>query len=196
MNHSASCIQRSLKYKRRPASDPYLYAQDPHFITIKTVKNIAMRFSVVGMIAGVAALAQGQSLTDLPKCAQSCVGDSITTTGCSAIKVSCICASSDWIAGLSCCVAKNCTLEDQAKTIQFAQDICKSVGISVPTDAQAACASKSNSTSSANSTTSPTASAATTSVAPTKTGGAGFAQKEYLGAAIGLMGAGLFAAML
>ncbi|KAF2405563.1 hypothetical protein EJ06DRAFT_30323 [Trichodelitschia bisporula] len=89
------------------------------------------------LIAALAAsvIAQTPDLSQLPKCATSCVGTGLTTTGCSNINVNCICASKDWINTLSCCVSKACSEDDQKKTIQFAHDICAPAGVALPSAA-------------------------------------------------------------
>lgn len=83
-------------------------------------------------------------------------------------------------------------------TISFASQICSTAGVTVPTNAQQACASG-NSTSStasgASSTASSTGSTSSSAAAATKSS-AGVASREYIGSSLGLAAAGLLAALL
>lgn len=47
----------------------------------------------------------------LPDCAAKCVGDSFGS--CGALDVKCICSNTELLSGLSCCISKACTKEDQ-----------------------------------------------------------------------------------
>lgn len=95
-----------------------------------------MRFLLAILSFGAVALAQ-VDLSSLPTCAvgilreqwdhgiangyqqKVCVGDSITSTGCSNIDAECICKSSGLIDNLACCVSKDCDSEDQQSTFLF-----------------------------------------------------------------------------
>ncbi|KAF2665983.1 hypothetical protein BT63DRAFT_427768 [Microthyrium microscopicum] len=151
-----------------------------------------MRFSTI-TIAAFAALAQAQSLSDLPKCAQTCVGTSLGSTGCSSLQIDCICKSSKWISDLSCCVAGTCSTADQQNTITFAQQLCQTVGVTLPTSAQAACAAGNGT--SANTTASASSSTSSTAASGTANANSG-ASREYAGSGVAIAAAGLFAAFL
>ncbi|KAF2435075.1 hypothetical protein EJ08DRAFT_645986 [Tothia fuscella] len=123
-----------------------------------------MRVTSVSVIVALAATGLAQSATDLPKCATSCVGNSLQSgTGCSTIDIGCICKSSGWIAGLACCVSKSCPKPDQDATIKYAQNLCAAYA-KLPTEASC----PSNSTTSA--APSSGSSGASTSVGPTSVG--------------------------
>ncbi|MCJ1339019.1 hypothetical protein MMC09_004308 [Bachmanniomyces sp. S44760] len=136
-----------------------------------------MKSIVITAITAFAALAAAQSLGDFPSCSQNCVGNSLGSTGCSAIDIHCICASQGWIAGLSCCVAQNCSPADQGTTEKFAGQLCKGVGVTLPSQASCSGSSGASSTDSsgapatAASSTAPTASS--TSETASQTGSAG-----------------------
>ena len=77
-----------------------------------------MLFSSAVLFAGLAAVASAQvSLSDLPQCAQGCVGSSINVPGCSGLDIKCICSNSGYLQSLSCCIAKGCSTSDQTSTL-------------------------------------------------------------------------------
>ena len=61
-------------------------------------------------LALLSALATAQ-IPGLPNCAASCVNDSFGS--CGSLDVGCICSNKELLAGLSCCVSKACSKEDQ-----------------------------------------------------------------------------------
>ncbi|KAK2072389.1 hypothetical protein P8C59_006746 [Phyllachora maydis] len=72
----------------------------------------------------------------LPSCATDCADKYLAGgIGDCGTDPKCICASKDFIADISCCVADTCNKSDQAQAIQFAQQICNANGVSVPTTA-------------------------------------------------------------
>jgi len=156
-----------------------------------------MRFSFasIALLSFTAVLAQ--DVGDLPSCAQSCVGNSLSSTGCGNINVQCICGSKQWIAGLSCCISKSCNTADQAATIKYAQNLCSTVGITLPTTASCS-NSTTNSTTSGTSTSGSTASSTSASGigSVTKTGAAPATFTQFVGSGLGLAAAGLLAAIL
>jgi len=91
-----------------------------------------MRLQAFSVVAAIACTVFAQDLTQLPPCASKCVGTSLSTTGCGQLNVTCICASKDWISGLSCCVAQACSAADIDKTVKFAQNICLPAGVTIP----------------------------------------------------------------
>lgn len=62
----------------------------------------------------LASLASAQ-IPGLPTCAASCVGDSFGS--CNSLDVQCICSNTELLSGLSCCVSKACSKEDQDSTL-------------------------------------------------------------------------------
>jgi len=104
------------------------------------------------VLAMLAPLALGQSLADIPQCAQACVASSLSSTGCNIIDVKCFCSASSFISHISCCIKSSCSDSDQAKTIKFASDICATVKVTVPTDINSVCAAASSSGSAPSST--------------------------------------------
>ncbi|QDS67486.1 hypothetical protein FKW77_001128 [Venturia effusa] len=152
------------------------------------------------LIFALAASVVAQDLGQLPTCATACVGNSLSSTGCGQLNVSCICNSSGWIAGLSCCIASGCNDADKAATIKFAQNICLPVGVTLPT---AAVCSTPGATAAGNSTTksgtpaSPTSAAKTTGTAATPSKAAAAPTAVALGYGAGIAGvAAILAAVL
>ncbi|KAI9866009.1 MAG: hypothetical protein M1813_001976 [Trichoglossum hirsutum] len=176
-----------------------------------------MKFIASVIVAMLAPLALGQSLADIPNCAQGCVTNSLTSTGCSTIDIKCICSANTFISNISCCIKTSCSTGDQAKTIKFASDICASVGVTTPTDINAACAAASGSSSiSAPQSSASSASSLASSVGtiagtvstskPTgsitleatakPTTGTGAAAPQFVGSGLGLVGAAVAALAL
>lgn len=79
---------------------------------------------------GAFCLVSGQSLAGLPECAKPCAAN--LPAECGRTDFKCICGSSDWISGISCCVLKACSPADQQKTIDTAKGYCSIVGITLP----------------------------------------------------------------
>ncbi|KAF2454966.1 hypothetical protein BDY21DRAFT_352043 [Lineolata rhizophorae] len=126
-----------------------------------------MRVTIASTLAFGAALVAAQ-FGDLPDCAQSCVGD--TLAGCPNMSVDCICNNQGLLSDLSCCVSQVCDPEDIQATIDFANDICGTVDVTVPTAASCPGASASQTGSA---TSSETAAAASTSNAAVHNSGSG-----------------------
>ncbi|MCJ1376739.1 hypothetical protein MMC20_007984 [Loxospora ochrophaea] len=88
--------------------------------------------SVIFHGLALAVFTSAQSLSDLPSCAVSCVGNGLSSTGCAETDFKCICSDSAWIGQLTCCVESACDQADQQTTVQFADQICKTVNIDLP----------------------------------------------------------------
>ncbi|KAK2846314.1 hypothetical protein FQN49_005849 [Arthroderma sp. PD_2] len=91
-----------------------------------------MKLSAIAAAALVAVVA-AQDIAQLPQCAQACAGQGFPSD-CGA-DVKCICTSESFLNAITCCVASNCTPDEQKKTIKFAKGICGGVGVSVPDSA-------------------------------------------------------------
>ncbi|TID27289.1 Methylthioribose-1-phosphate isomerase [Venturia nashicola] len=148
-----------------------------------------------GLFFALAASVVAQDLGQLPPCATACVGNSLSSTGCGQLNVSCICNSAGWIAGLSCCIAGGCSDADKAATIKFAQNICLPVGVTLPSAAVCPTGASSTATGSSNATKTGTASATAAKASASKAGAAPTAAALGYGAGIAGL-AGLLAAAL
>ncbi|KAL9619950.1 MAG: hypothetical protein Q9160_005507 [Pyrenula sp. 1 TL-2023] len=73
-----------------------------------------------------------QSLSDLPSCAQQAGLSGITASGCAVQDITCICSQTPFIATLRQYICKSCSVADQNASLQFAQRLCATVGISIP----------------------------------------------------------------
>ncbi|EEH37997.1 hypothetical protein PAAG_00918 [Paracoccidioides lutzii Pb01] len=82
--------------------------------------SMAVLPSLLGLVAA-------QGLNGLPECAKSCATDSIPSV--CGLNIQCICTSGGFLTNVSCCVMSSCSLEDQNKTIMFAQSLCASAGV-------------------------------------------------------------------
>lgn len=102
--------------------------------TVKQVLSTMKAYVQTACLLGFAALSivSGLGLTDLPDCAVSRINShcrllEILGTNlkmkkpcaenlpaqCSKVDFKCICGSTDWISGISCCVLKSCSAADQ-----------------------------------------------------------------------------------
>ncbi|KAE9994709.1 Methylthioribose-1-phosphate isomerase [Venturia inaequalis] len=144
----------------------------------------------------LAASVVAQDLGQLPACATGCVGNSLSSTGCGQLNVSCICNSAGWIAGLSCCIAAGCNDVEKAATVKFAQNICLPVGVTLPSAAVCSTGATPTATGAGNSTKTGTATTAAKTTAPASKAGAA-PTGVALGYGAGIAGlAGLLAAAL
>ncbi|KAF1945447.1 hypothetical protein EJ02DRAFT_463276 [Clathrospora elynae] len=81
-----------------------------------------MRFSILAAIAAFSSTVLAQGLLDqIPKCAQTCFGNSLGN--CGPIDIGCICGS-NVITSVACCVFSTCPQADINTTISFATQIC------------------------------------------------------------------------
>ncbi|RFU36122.1 hypothetical protein B7463_g240, partial [Scytalidium lignicola] len=97
-----------------------------------------MKLSILAVATALAGSVVGQSISDLPTCAQSCVtqftsGSSIG--GCSGIDIACICSSPSFLSNIACCLAGACNQADQVAATNFAQSLCKTAGVTNLPDA-------------------------------------------------------------
>jgi len=156
-----------------------------------------MKFLMPVVVALLAPLALGQSLADIPQCAQGCVTTSLSSTGCNPIDVKCFCSASSFISHISCCIKAACSDSDQAKTIKFASDICATVKVTVPTDINSVCAAASSSSLLSPSSTGPSnysaTATATSNPSGSSTGATAIpttgAAAQFVASGLGLVGA-------
>ncbi|KAM4064502.1 CFEM domain-containing protein [Hirsutella rhossiliensis] len=89
-----------------------------------------MKFSAVAALA-VAALANAQSLSDIPSCARPCIDNAVKeNTQCSTTDIPCVCKNFDAVQGpATSCVLKACG-QDVAltKVLPATQALCKNAG--------------------------------------------------------------------
>jgi len=111
------------------------------------MKLSAVAIALTALLIGAVA----QSLSGLPSCAQSCVQ---LPSSCSQLDIKCICSTQTFISAITCCVARTCNQADQETTVKFAQQLCGSAGVSVPSSV--VCSSGASSISSASKTSSAT----------------------------------------
>ncbi|KAI9670448.1 MAG: hypothetical protein M1829_004771 [Trizodia sp. TS-e1964] len=86
---------------------------------------------ILAQLAALLVVATAQNLNGLPDCAKGCVTDSFSTTGCG-LDVECICKNTSYLGNLACCLSKACNSADQAQSVDFARQICKTVNVAVP----------------------------------------------------------------
>ncbi|KAI9779887.1 MAG: hypothetical protein M1816_003312 [Peltula sp. TS41687] len=120
------------------------------------------------LITGFSTVIAAQSLADLPKCAQGCVGSSVSVPGCQSFDIRCICSNRDWLQGVACCLAKACSSEEQANAVKFAGSFCATAGVTVPNQVTcpSAAAGSSSAASQSTASSSPSSESATSSAAP------------------------------
>lgn len=119
--------------------------------------------SIVAITAVLAGLTSAQN--GLPTCAQSCVtrytsGSEIG--GCTNLDVACICSNSSFLSGIACCLADACEAADEATAVAYAQNLCRTAGVTNLPSA-VSCASTASSTASGASSSATGASSSTTS---------------------------------
>ena len=68
------------------------------------------------------------TVSDVPFCAQQCVGD---LGGCAMGDVSCICNNKAYITKVAACVSANCPNPQCQPVIDFGTNVCKSVGVTM-----------------------------------------------------------------
>lgn len=60
---------------------------------------------------------------------------------CANLDIKCICSDTEFLNNMACCLAESCDLADQSAAVLYAQQICSTVGVRVPS--QVACSSAS-----------------------------------------------------
>ncbi|PQE03446.1 CFEM domain-containing protein [Rutstroemia sp. NJR-2017a BBW] len=121
------------------------------------------------ILAVTAALASLTSAQDgLPSCAKTCTNKFTSTGGgniggCKSLDIQCICSSPTFLSDIACCLTDQCNAADQATAVQFAQNICKTSGVTnLPSAVTCASSAAPSSSSSAASDSSSAATGATT----------------------------------
>ncbi|PQE25273.1 CFEM domain-containing protein [Rutstroemia sp. NJR-2017a WRK4] len=145
------------------------------------------------ILAVTAALASLTSAQDgLPSCAKTCTNTFTSTNGniggCKSLDIACICSSPTFLSDIACCLTDQCNAADQATAVQFAQNICKTSGVTnLPSAVTCASSAAPSSSLSAASDSSSAATGATTT-ATTASGGS--ASSAVAGSATSKTGAG------
>ncbi|PGH14839.1 hypothetical protein AJ80_05765 [Polytolypa hystricis UAMH7299] len=129
------------------------------------MKVAAVSLALTGIFAIVSA--QG-GLGGMPKCAQDCALGAIPEE--CGIDVKCICEADAFLNAITCCVAENCSPEDQKKTIDFAKGICATAQVTNIPDS-AICKSGAAPTGTESTAVSSSASVSSTQAAATTTSG-------------------------
>ncbi|KAK2806877.1 hypothetical protein FQN51_005677 [Onygenales sp. PD_10] len=141
-----------------------------------------MKLTLLTTTTALLALASAQGLGGLPKCAQNCALNSIPKD--CGLDVKCICTADSFIDAITCCVAGDCSAEDQEKTIQFAKGICGTAGITDIPDS-AVCSSKTGSATGTTETPKPTETGAAGRVGVAAGAGVGAGVMGVVGAVVG-----------
>lgn len=126
----------------------------------------------------------------LPTCAESCVSNFTTGQeigGCNSLDIKCICSQQTFLSDIACCLAGACDAADQQTAIGYAQNICGTAGVTVPSSV--VCTA--NATTTGNASTSATASAtkSTTSSTTTTTANAGSSAAGLVSTSASVLGA-------
>jgi len=109
-------------------------------------------------------------IAGLPTCAESCALNAISSTGCAVTDFHCICTASSFLAGVESCISTACSAADQEATLQYAEQLCGSVGVTItPPSAPATSAPAAASSPASSVAASPTSSAAPPSYSNTTT---------------------------
>jgi len=154
-----------------------------------------MRVSIFAITIGLAGTSFGQ-FNGVPTCGQSCLTKYISggnIAGCSSLNVACICSNQSFLSDVACCLSVSCDAADQQIATNFADNLCKANGVTVPTavvctstaaSTASSTGSQSSSSASIAATTSSTPSSTSSSAATTSTSNAGPLNAAGLGAGI------------
>lgn len=96
-----------------------------------------MKFSAVALVA-IAAVASAQSIADIPACAQTCLLPALQATGCDLTDFKCSCSNNKFVSDSTACIQKACPPADVIKAAKATYELCKSVGVIIPTQAPSA----------------------------------------------------------
>ncbi|MCJ1320537.1 hypothetical protein MMC15_005877 [Xylographa vitiligo] len=88
-------------------------------------------FAVPFLAVQLVSFVSGQSLANIPQCAQSAAISSLVTTGCAITNYTCFCDDKSWISSLLPVVMSDCDAADFQSTVQFAQQLCESAGVTL-----------------------------------------------------------------
>lgn len=91
-----------------------------------------MKFTAVALVAA-AAVVSAQSIGDIPSCAQTCLLPALQATGCDLTDFKCSCSNTEFVTGSTACIQKACSPADQEKAAKATYELCKSVGVEIPT---------------------------------------------------------------
>ncbi|KAG4031588.1 hypothetical protein MFRU_009g03490 [Monilinia fructicola] len=91
------------------------------------MKTNFIAFTITSVLAGLTSAQNG-----LPTCAQSCVtqytsGSQIA--GCANLDIACICSNDSFLSGIACCLAAACEAADEQIAVAYAQNLCKTSGV-------------------------------------------------------------------
>ena len=107
------------------------------------MKTNFIAFTLTAVLAGLTSAQNG-----LPACAQPCLSkfnNGAEIAGCANLDVKCICSNSSFLNDISCCLVDACNEADKQTSLAYAQNLCKTAGVTdLPTEVS--CASSDNST--------------------------------------------------
>ncbi|KAK9453589.1 hypothetical protein V1511DRAFT_59000 [Dipodascopsis uninucleata] len=90
--------------------------------------RIARCLVALSAFAGVISAATSGSL---PTCAQTCVAEGISAAGCSLTDVACFCSATSFLETIAACLLKVCDTADQEASLEYAQSLCASSGVTL-----------------------------------------------------------------
>lgn len=116
---------------RRIQAQPFLFV--PSYLG-SSPNMLRTSIAAAAAIAGLSstALAQGNLLSQIPQCAQTCFGNSLGS--CGPLDIGCICGNVPVITKVSCCVFATCSEAEIKSTTSFATNLCSLQGIQVNTN--------------------------------------------------------------
>ncbi|KAJ5130127.1 uncharacterized protein N7515_006166 [Penicillium bovifimosum] len=126
-----------------------------------------MKFIVITVLAALLTTAAAQGLGDLPGCSKFCATGAIPKD--CGLDIKCICEAKSFLTEVTCCVAHECSKEDQETTIKAAKSICARGGVTDLPE-EVVCPNSNSSTGSGSSSTETTTKTGTVTAA-TKTDG-------------------------
>ncbi|AEO55517.1 hypothetical protein MYCTH_2299445 [Thermothelomyces thermophilus ATCC 42464] len=131
--------------------------------------------AIAALTLALAGAVVAQDGLGLPECAQSCASSFLAGgIGNCGRDVKCICQEKSFLSDIACCLAGDCSAQDQAQAVSVAANLCRGVGVTdLPSSVSCATASTSATGSAASAPTtgsaSTTASGSGTTFGPTNT---------------------------
>ncbi|KAL2153019.1 hypothetical protein VTH82DRAFT_4174 [Thermothelomyces myriococcoides] len=130
--------------------------------------------AIAALVLSLAGAVAAQDGLNLPTCAQTCAGSLLSSSigDCGRGDVKCICSNKSFLSDIACCLADDCSPQDQERAVDAARDLCSGFGVTDLPD-EVTCSSASSSAASSSATgASTTASSSGSGTTPTPTGDA------------------------
>lgn len=86
---------------------------------------------IAAAVVGVTAVSAQAGLAGLPACALNCAIPALTTTGCAANDVRCICSNTAFISSLTPCVQRDCSAKEFETVLAAATALCLESGVTL-----------------------------------------------------------------